>query len=260
MLSADGGVGRSTLTAAVGGILAHASPWPTLAVDAASRPFSGLRQRAAVRNPHTVWDAARTPELLGAAHTADQVTQVDPNGLFILAGEEENTPTRRPLSLDELGVALRCTPRAFGAILLDFDPFAAPMLGAVLYASAVLIVARATPESVAHTAQLLTTWQQLTGDAGTAARCVVAVNATGPRVPRALSAHEALLSHTGAPLVRIPHDPALARGPITVTQLRRRTRRSLVILSAALAGAVIPAPTPTPMSPALTPAPEGDDH
>ncbi|KAB1139351.1 hypothetical protein F6X68_23820 [Micromonospora sp. AMSO12t] len=55
--SADGGVGRSALTASLGGLLALAVPDPVVAVDATLRAWGGLEHRVARRTSSTVWDA-----------------------------------------------------------------------------------------------------------------------------------------------------------------------------------------------------------
>ena len=56
--SADGGVGRSTLVAALGSLLTLAVPGPVIAVDANPRPWGGLGERVGAGSG-SVWDSFR---------------------------------------------------------------------------------------------------------------------------------------------------------------------------------------------------------
>jgi MinD-like ATPase involved in chromosome partitioning or flagellar assembly len=235
VISAEGGVGRSTLTLAVGGVIAHLTPRLVLAVDAAQRPFSGLRPRTEFRSAATTWDALQAPHMLAAEASAQLITQTDCSGLHILVAEEELTAGRRPLTLPELGRSLSYAHCIYGAMVVDLPPFAPVAAGAVANAAGLLVVCRATVTSLQHARRLLT----LIAPSGTTRpsgqRWVVAVNETSPRVSRETVAQATLLSSSPIDaVVHVPYDPGLTEGPIDVLRLKRRTRAALVNLADAL--------------------------
>jgi MinD-like ATPase involved in chromosome partitioning or flagellar assembly len=231
VISAEGGVGRSTLTLAVGGVTARNCRQSVLAVDAAHRPWSGLRPRSIFRSHATSWDVYQAPHMLASKPAARLATQTDPSGLNILVAEEDLTPPRRPITLPELGRALGYAYRSFEALLIDLPPFAPSMAGAIANATGVLVVCRAKDESLAHVQRLLSVIWPMGGRALMTTRCVVAVNSTSPRVEREVAAREAMLASSGVAVMRMPYDPGLAGGPIDVMRLKRRSRAVLENIS-----------------------------
>jgi MinD-like ATPase involved in chromosome partitioning or flagellar assembly len=240
VVSADGGVGRSTLTLAVGGLLASALPGPVLAVDATGRPFSGLRPRSLFRSPATAWDVFQQPRRLSQPATARQATQTDPNGLHILVAEEVLDAPRRPLSLSELGHALEYAWLTYHCLVLDLPPYAPAVAPALTNAAGVLVVCRASTDSIGHAQRLLSMLARPAITSGVYARHVVAVNATTTETPRAAVARIATLSALGATAIPIPYDPGLAGGPVAVERLRRKTRTALADVAGALLGRATP--------------------
>jgi MinD-like ATPase involved in chromosome partitioning or flagellar assembly len=222
------------LALALAGMLAHVAVQPVLAVEGVQRPFSGLRPRTLFRSHATAWDVLQTPHVLAAESSARLVTQTDPSGLHILVAEEDLTPPRRPLTLWELGQALSYAYRTYGVVVVDLPPFAPRMAGAVENAAGLLVVCRAGVESLAHAQHLLGVLSSAVRGPLAGGRCVVVVNATSSRVPRAVTARVSLLVGSGAVVVRVPYDPGLAGGPVDVRRLRRKTRAALAEVAVAL--------------------------
>ncbi|MFD0576095.1 hypothetical protein [Dactylosporangium darangshiense] len=240
--SADGGVGRSTLVAALGGVLASATAGLVLAVDATCRSWGGLTERVH-DGDRTVWDAvvalaAANGQPHPASHAdADTVlgcTRSSPTGLRALVAEPSRTAARRPPVLRETTTAVERLRPLFAATLLDLP--VADVRPAWEYLAGVnvpILVARAGVDSIRHTQHLLTQLRAAGLDR-IADRTVVAVVATAPSPPsdaRALCRQTA--GRVGA-LVQVPYDPHLARAePIDLRRTRRATRRALLELAAA---------------------------
>ncbi|MBN1172458.1 MAG: hypothetical protein JXA67_09815, partial [Micromonosporaceae bacterium] len=103
--SADGGVGRSTLVAALGGLLALACPAPVVAVDVTARAWGGLGERVGRGTPTSVWDAVAAGVRLDGP-LIEQLAQRGPTGLRVLVGEVEMTAARRPPVVLEVAAAV----------------------------------------------------------------------------------------------------------------------------------------------------------
>lgn len=226
--SADGGVGRSTLAAALGGLLALAVPEPVLAVDMVSAPWNGLGARVGRQSFATVWDTVRDLSSLTSRTDVERWVQRGPSGLLALVGEIEGHERRPPRPDEAISLSDRLR-QLFALSIWDLAPAAtAPVWRSLATATAPVLVSRASTDGVRHSLRLLT---QLTatGHARVARDCVLVIMATSPSVPRQVRAVARQADDLAGAVLTVPYDPRLAQPePIDPRQLHRRTRTALV--------------------------------
>ncbi|MFF0721840.1 MinD/ParA family protein [Micromonospora sp. NPDC003816] len=227
--SADGGVGRSTLAAALGGVLALAVPGPVIGVDANLRAWGGLEHRVARRSAATVWDAVCAGDALARPPVVERLTQLGPTGLRVLVGESAMSTQRRPPSWLELFGVIGHLRSVYSLAVLDLAPAAvAPVWRALAWATVPVVVSRATVDSLQHTMRLLAHMKAV-GLHETVDRTVVVVMATAPSVAREVRAVQQLAAKAAAHLVRVPFDPVLARPQaLDPRSMSKATRSALV--------------------------------
>ncbi|MCZ7379691.1 MinD/ParA family ATP-binding protein [Micromonospora sp. WMMC250] len=233
--SADGGTGRSTLTAALGGILAFASPAPIVAVDATGRAWGGLGHRAPRGSSATVWDATLAAERLAEPAVAEPLMQTGPTGLRVLVGESKMTAQRRPPTWSEMFGLVGHLREVYALALLDL-PAAdnTPTWRALGWATVPVLVARASVDSLQHTMRLLAHLRAV-GLTEVADGAVVVVTATSHTTAREVRAIEHLARQAAGHLVRVPYDPVLARpDPVDPRSLSKLTRSALTDIAAAV--------------------------
>ncbi|MBO4164275.1 MinD/ParA family ATP-binding protein [Micromonospora antibiotica] len=231
--SADGGVGRSTLVVALGGLLALAVPGPVVAVDATVRAWGGVEHRVVRRSPATVWDAVLAGTALADRGVAERLMQGGPTGLRVLVGESRLTTQRRPPNWPELlGVIghLRMTSKL---MLLDLPTAdTAPTWRVLSWATVPVLVSRATVDAVQHTLRLLA-HMRAAGVERVTDGALVVVMATSPSTAREVRAVEQLAKRAGIDLVRVPYDPVLARpDALDPRSLSKATRSALTEVAA----------------------------
>ncbi|MET7391890.1 hypothetical protein ABZS66_00115 [Dactylosporangium sp. NPDC005572] len=253
LTSADGGVGRSTLTAALGGLLALAAMHPVLAVDATARPWSGLTDR--VRGDGgTLWDAlqaVKTGARVYGFGAARSWTRRGATGVYALTAEPQRTPQRRPPTFTEAVQVISALGPHTSAVVAELP--VADVSGVWRYLTVVtapVLVARASVDGVRHALHLLAQLRAGGLDA-VADRAVLAVVASAPQPPREVRAvcHQA--ASRVRSVVRVPFDEHLARPePVDVRRCRRATRVALVALAAAcMPDSMVPSqPAPTRQS------------
>lgn len=230
--SADGGVGRSTLVAALGSLLALAVPGPVVAVDANPRPWGGLGERVGPGSP-TIWDAVRELPRLNDRTEVERWTRCGPSGLLALAGEVDVTRHRHPPTHQEALAVAETLRTLYPLVLLDLMMAEARSVWrAQADASAALLVARATSESIQHTLRLLT-YQQSDRTPQAPAAPLLVVMSTSPRTSGDVRAVLRQAGSVAAAVHAIPYDPMLADAtPIDVRRLAKATRRALLELAA----------------------------
>ncbi|WP_239088151.1 cellulose synthase operon protein YhjQ/BcsQ [Planosporangium mesophilum] len=233
--SADGGVGRSTVVAALGGLLALACPQPVLAVDVSARAWGGLVHRVGRRNAATVWDAVRDMALLTDRLQVQRLAQLGPTGLWTLVGEVELSAVRHPPTVGETVPFVDHVRTLYPLLLLDLPTADTRQVWQVLGASAVpVLVARASRDSLQHSMRLLARLRGV-GLAEAADRSVLAVVATSPRPGCDVRAAMRQAGDTAGEVLSLPYDRALAQpDPIDVRSLGRASRRALVELADAV--------------------------
>ncbi|MFI0796610.1 MinD/ParA family protein [Micromonospora rubida] len=233
--SADGGVGRSALTAALGGLLALAVPEPVVAVDATLRAWGGLEHRVVRRSSSTVWDAVAAGGDLADSSVAERLTQVGPTGLRVLVGESKLLSQRRPPTWPEMFAVVGHLRLAFRMALLDLPTADSTSTWRALgWATVPVVVSRATVDSVQHTLRLLA-HMRAAGLTRVPDQAVLVVMATSPSVAREVRAVEQLARQAAAVLVRVPYDPVLVRtDPLDPRMLTKATRSAMTEVAAAV--------------------------
>jgi MinD-like ATPase involved in chromosome partitioning or flagellar assembly len=232
--SADGGVGRSTLVAALGGVLALAVPDQVIAVDMNPVPWGGLRDRTGWSNAGTIWDAVRDLHLLTSRREIERWTQRSPSGLAALIGETEGQG-RRPPRHDEAAAVVTAVRRLYPLTICDTMPaLITGVWHTLATALAPILVARATTDSLHHTMRLVA-HLRAAGYGTVVDRAVLAVVATSPSTDRGVRAVVQQAIAVVSAVVPIPFDPLLAHAePVDVRRLRKPTRYALVQLADAV--------------------------
>jgi MinD-like ATPase involved in chromosome partitioning or flagellar assembly len=247
--SADGGVGRSTLTAALGSLLALACPEPVIAVDMSSRAWGGLAARVGRSNAGTVWDTVRDVDTLTSRAQAQRWAQNGPTGLQALVGEVEMAGKRRPPTHSESMTVVKALHPLYPLAVLDLA--VAEIRGVWITlagAAAPVLVSRATTDSLQHTMRLLAQ-MRAAGLAQLADNALVVVMASSPSTPREVKAVAQQAAAVAGGLLTVPFDPDLARAvPIDPRRLRRATHRALVDVAAAVLARCPAEPDPAPPS------------
>lgn len=226
--SADGGVGRSTLTAALGGVLALASPAPIVAMDATGRAWGGLGHRVARGNSASTWDAVAAEERLADPLVAEGLMQRGPTDLRVLVGESKMTAQRRPTTWPETFGVIGHLRSVYTMALLDL-PAAdnTPTWRALGWSTVPVLVTRATVDALQHTMRLLA-HLRAAGLDQVAESAVVVVMTTTHSTAREVRAVEHLARKAATHLVRVPFDPVLARpDPLDPRSLSKTTRTAL---------------------------------
>lgn len=233
--SADGGVGRSTLVAALGAVLALAFRSPVVAVDMTGRAWGGLVHRVRRRHPGSVWDAFCDLARLTGRRDVERWVQRGPTGLHALVGEAEMTTRRRPPVHSESEMVVQALRAWYPIALLDLPPAELRGIWVTLTrATAPVLVARATTESLQHTMRLLAQLRAV-GLRQVADVCVLVVMCTSPAVPREVRGRQRQAAGAVGELVVVPYDDGLARPePLDPRSLRRATRRALIDVAAAV--------------------------
>lgn len=238
--SPDGGAGCSTLTAAVGGMLAIASRGPVIAVDGAPRPWSGLGDRIGVQNAMTFNDLLTHGDGAEAPlpfDLAEPYVQHGPTGLRLVASETRPDPSTRPVLDDpRLYWTLARLRYAYRLALVDAPPTPDRIgIQALHRAKLVMLVARATPDSIDHALAWLS-WLRADGLAELADRAVVVVNEVHPDPQREVRAGERRLLGQAGRVLRLPFDRQLTRPePIDPLRLAKPTRNAVLAIAAAVA-------------------------
>ena len=235
--SADGGVGRSTVTAALSSVLGLACRRPPLAVDVTGRTWGGLGHRVLRRGGASIWDAHTA--LADVPHTdlctVDSLTQAGVTGWHALLGETQRTTHRRPLVLDEAMRVVTAVQPHYPLAVLDAP--VAELRGVwqlLAEADCPVLVGRASVDGLQHLMRLLAQLRAV-DLGGVVDRAVVVVNATVPSPPREVRAGVHQLAGLVGDVIRLPWDAHLARPePTDPARTRKPTRLALVELAAAV--------------------------
>ena len=255
-----GGTGCSTVTAAVGGLMAIASTQPVVAVDGCPRPWGGLAPRfgpAAQLTFNDLLADGNGRHVPLPRDVAEQFMQAGPSGLRLVSGEEGLRRPGRPLM--DAGALLATLGRlrlAYAAALVDSPPPPDPIcLAGLDIAAVLLVVCRATPDGAEHALSLLA-WLRANGRVAAADGAVVVVNEVSARTDKAVRAAEHRLAGQARCVVRLPYDRLLATpGPLDPLLLARPTRYALTRIAAGVAGACAEAYVARATSPEAIDAP-----
>ncbi|MFI6985888.1 MinD/ParA family protein [Embleya sp. NPDC050154] len=236
-----GGVGVSTVTAALGSLLALAAPEqaPPLAIDAGTRAWSGLPARVGSACEATFNDllALEGPEAM-SRRDARACMHVGPTGLEMLAGESRSgrDAARPPMTAGALYRVLARLRGAYPLVLVD-----APAAGdavceqALRRSTTAVLVVRASSDGPEYALACLAWWRSL-GHERLVDGAVVVVNEVAPNPPREVRAGERTLARQVRAVVRLPYDRELAKPePVRPMALGKAARGALLEIAAAVA-------------------------
>ncbi|MFE5327240.1 MinD/ParA family protein [Embleya sp. NPDC056575] len=235
-----GGVGVSTLTAALGALLALAAPEaaPPLAIDAGTRAWSGLPARVGSSGEATFNDllVREGPEAM-SHHEARACMQLGPTGLEMLAGESRPglDGARPPMSAGALYRVLARLRGAYPLVLVDAPAAGDPVCEQALRRSTTaVLVARASSDGTEHALAFLA-WLRSLGHDRLVDGAVVVVNEVAPGPPREVRAGERVLARQVRAVVRLPYDRELAKPePVRPMALGKAARGALLEIAAAV--------------------------
>lgn len=215
VLSADGGVGGTTLAAVAAGLYASRRSGPVLGVDLARGP-AGLAARSGVDAPVGLDMLRSRPAVTSLAAARDGIP-LAPSGAWV-AGSGEAEGASWPGSVPDWQQVLAAVGRFFEVVVTDAGrrtPGEAVALAAGSHATAVVV--RPDVASVDAGRALLAAVTE--GAPG--ARALLVVVATGGRTPDAPGVRGAGLDRA----LHVPHDRAAARslaGPLSGLGLTTR--------------------------------------
>lgn len=244
VLSVDGGVGRSTLTAAVGLLLAAARADAVSVVDVGPTP-SGVAARLPEQVPVSSWRrlvadptspdraAAGLHRSLGRAGSSLHLLDRDPD------------PTAPPApAAEEVELLHHVLARAFSVSVLELPPAAMPVPTTSLeQMHCLILVSGAAPSSAARTAEHLHRVRRHAPHVP----ILPVVSATRPATStERRGAYDMLGAASGTAPLLVDHDRHLAPGlPISLERIGEQRRLQLVELAAAaLSLAASPGPRP----------------
>jgi MinD-like ATPase involved in chromosome partitioning or flagellar assembly len=233
-----GGVGKTTVAASVGSIFAELRRQDRVVAIDADTAFGRLGSRIDPRTNGSYWEIASDKNLRSFA---DVSTRVGSNsaGLYVLAGEPTAGP-RRVLDPALYREATSRLDRHFTIAIIDCgSTMDAPVTQEALSDLDALIVVSSPWADGAGAAAQTMEWLAAHGRTGLLQRTVVVLNdSDGHSDKRHRSALANQFIERGQTVVQVPFDPHLRPGGVidVRSELARRTRRTFLEISAAVAG------------------------
>lgn len=236
VLSLKGGVGKTTVTAALGATLATAREERVVAVDA--NPDRGtLSQKVPVQTAATVRHLLRDAEGIEQYSDVRAYTSQGPSRLEVLASESDPTVSQA-FSSEEYLRTLAVLERFYGLVLTDCATgLTHSAMPAVLDRADVLILVTSGAGDGAQSAAAILDWLDAHGHRALAGTAVAVVNAVRPRSGKAWA--QEVADHIGGrvrAVLTVPFDPHLEDGSeIRLERLRSGTREVFTELAAVVA-------------------------
>ncbi|GAB3179443.1 hypothetical protein GCM10027060_07160 [Nesterenkonia halophila] len=244
VLSVDGGVGRSTLTAAVGLLLAAARADAVSVVDVGPTP-SGVAVRLPEQVPASSWrrlaadPASPDRAAAGLHHSLGRAG----SSLHLLDRDPDPTAPPAPAA-EEAELLHHVLARAFSVSVLELPPAAIPVPTTSLeQMHCLILVSGAAPSSAARTAEHLHRVRRHAPHVP----ILPVVSATRPATStERRGAYDVLGAASGTAPLLVDHDRHLTPGlPISLEHIGEQRRLQLVELAAAaLSLAASPGPQP----------------
>ncbi|GAB2693832.1 hypothetical protein GCM10027089_14160 [Nocardia thraciensis] len=239
VVSVKGGVGRTTVTAALGSTFASLRPDRVVAIDG-NPDFGDLPSRTA---PHpyglTLRDLAQSQNL-DAFSAVHSFTSINDSDLAVLASPW-NTEATAALSGHEYAAAVEILRRHYNLVMVDCGTGVLDSVtGAVLHTSdAVVVVTPATVGGVKGAVATLN-WLNSHGLQHLIAKSIVAIVHHQPVKPTVeVDQIEKLFASAQRPTQVVPYDPHLAEGgEIDLRLLEKDTLLAFEELAAALADGI----------------------
>jgi MinD-like ATPase involved in chromosome partitioning or flagellar assembly len=236
MLSLKGGVGKTTITATLGGTFATIRGDRVVAVDA--NPDRGtLSQKIPLETTATV------RQLLQDAGSVDRYSEVrrytskGPSGLEVLASESD-PGVSDAFSADDYSRTLDILERFYGLVLTDCGPgLLHSVMSSVLDKADVLIVVASGSIDGARSASQTLDWLDAHGHQEQVRNSIAVINAVRPR-PGKVDMNKVIdhFSRRCRAVRLVPFDAHLEEGAeIDLDRLQRKTRESITELAAVVA-------------------------
>ena len=241
VVSGKGGVGKTTMTACIGGILRECRPDNVVAIDAAPG-FGTLAGRIDEAPPGDYAAVLGDPDVQGYADIREHLGQ-NAVGLDVLAGNRSSDQAR-PLLPDMFSGVLSRLRRTHSVILVDTsDDLEHPVMKAVLDSSdALVFVSGLTADTALPVTRAIDLLRSM-GYHELVSRSLVVLNDSRDGYDRDIRTYlTERFSSSGADVEFMPYDPHLATGGIIDTreEIRKQTRLRLLEISAAIADKYVP--------------------
>ena len=240
-VSGKGGVGKTTMTACVGGVFRECRPENVVAIDAAPG-FGTLAGRIDEAPPGDYAAVLNDADVQGYADIREHLGQNN-IGLDVLAGNRASDQPR-PLLPVMFGGVLSRLRRTHNIILVDTsDDLEHPVMRAVLDScDTVVFVSGLTADTSLPVTRSIDLLRSM-GYHELVSRSMVIINDSRNGYQK--DARDYLterFSHSGATVEFMPYDPHLAKGGIidTAHELQKKTRLRLFEITSALADKYIP--------------------
>jgi MinD-like ATPase involved in chromosome partitioning or flagellar assembly len=234
VVSRQGGVGATTVTAMLGMALAEVRTDPVLAVDA--HPERGtLGDRVGERASANMREIARRASRNASAGELRDLAAHDVTGLDVLPSGDGAAPSR-PLTAHAYDVVADVASTYYSVVLTDgASGLLEPAMQAALQRADGLVLVSGGSADEAGLATETIDWLQAHGLGDLAERTVVALNTATPGTdPKLLPQIETHFRARVRDVVRIPYDEELSPGPIRFGALRPYTRDSALDLAASV--------------------------
>jgi len=240
-VSGKGGVGKTTMTACIGGVFRECRPENVVAIDAAPG-FGTLAGRIDEAPPGDYAAVLNDADVQGYADIREHLGQNN-IGLDVLAGNRASDQPR-PLLPAMFGGVLARLRRTHNIILVDTsDDLEHPVMRAVLDScDTVVFVSGLTADTSLPVTRSIDLLRSM-GYHELVSRSMVIINDSRNGYQKdACDYLTERFGHSGATVEFMPYDPHLAKGGIvdTAHELQKKTRLRLFEITAALADKYIP--------------------
>ena len=236
LLSLKGGVGKTTITATLGGTFASIRGDRVIAVDA--NPDRGtLSQKVPLETPSTVRHLLRDAEGITSYSDVRAYTSQGPSRLEVLASESDPAVSEA-FSADDYARTLQVLERFYSLVLTDCGTgMLHSAMSSVLSKADVLIVISSGSVDGARSASATLDWLDAHGYQQLVSNSIAVINAVRPRSGkvdmRKVADH---FSRRCRAVQTVPFDPHLEEGAeISLDRLKPETRDALIELAATVA-------------------------
>jgi MinD-like ATPase involved in chromosome partitioning or flagellar assembly len=236
LMSLKGGVGKTTITAALGGTFATVRGDRVVAVDA--NPDRGtLSGKVPLETPATVRHLLRDAEGIERYSDIRPYTSQGPSRLEVLASETDPAVSEA-FSSDDYARTVDILERFYSLVLTDCGTgLMHSAMSAVLAKSDVLVVISSGSVDGARSASATLDWLDAHGHQELVRNSIAVINAVRPRSGK-VDLHKVVDHFTRRcrGVLLVPFDPHLEEGAeISLERLKRETREALIELAAVVA-------------------------
>jgi MinD-like ATPase involved in chromosome partitioning or flagellar assembly len=236
LMSLKGGVGKTTITAALGGTFATVRGDRVVAVDA--NPDRGtLSGKVPLETPATVRHLLRDGEGIERYSDIRAYTSQGPSRLEVLASETDPAVSEA-FSSDDYARTVDILERFYNLVLTDCGTgLMHSAMSAVLAKSDVLVVISSGSVDGARSASATLDWLDAHGHQELVRDSIAVINAVRPRSGK-VDLHKVIdhFSRRCRGVLLVPFDPHLEEGAeISLERLKRETREALIELAAVVA-------------------------